>query len=67
MKAFKIRLTETVTGIAEVVALDEEHAERIALAVLADDGITAFSDLQIVDRNFDAELNDEQEEKEKED
>ena len=63
MRLFKVTLTETVKGVAEVAALDEDHAERIALAVLLDDGITSFSDLRVIDREFEVEMGDGQEEK----
>ena len=52
MKLFKVKLTETVEGTAEVAARDEDHAVEIANAVLLDDGITAFADLVVVDRDF---------------
>ena len=63
MRLFKVTLTETVKGVAEVAALDEDHAEKIALAVLLDDGITSFSDLRVIDREFEVEMGDGQEEK----
>ena len=52
MRIFKVELTETVTGVAEVAARDEEHAVEIAMAVLQDDGLAAFADLAVVERDF---------------
>ena len=52
MRIFKIELTETVTGVAEVAARDEEHAVEIAMAVLQDDGMAAFADLEVVERDY---------------
>ena len=44
MRVFKVALTENITGIAEGGGLDQEHAERIALATLNDEGLGAFPD-----------------------
>ena len=52
MKIFKVKLTETVMGVAEVAARDEDHAEEIAMAVLQDDGLAAFADLVVIEHDF---------------
>ena len=61
MKPYKVTLTENITGTAEVVGLDKEHAERIALAALADDGLAAFPDFIQSSREVDVGEDDEKE------
>ena len=53
MRFYTLELTETVTGTARVAAASLEEAEAIAASALHDDGITAFPDLVIKERDTD--------------